>query len=67
MYSFRHRSHSNVAALSKHVWQLKERGLDYNVDWKIITKATANYNHKNFCNLCTTEKLYIISRPEMST
>ena len=60
VHSFKHCTNRNATELSKHVWKLKDRKLDYTIDWKIITKAAANYNSKNICDLCAKEKLYII-------
>ena len=60
MHSFRHVRNKNATELSKYVWKLKDDNINYNIDWKIISKAATNYNSKNTCNLCIKEKYYII-------
>ena len=57
--SFSSEAHKADTELSKHIWELKERGLNYKIKWKILRK-TSGYNRlNNTCNLCTAEKLEI--------
>ncbi len=44
-------------ALSKHIWNLKELGFDYQVSWKIIAQAKPYSPASRGCNLCTSEFL----------
>ena len=57
--SFRNAQYKNKTELSSYIWQLKEKNLNFNIDWKIIDRANCYKNGKN-CKLCLTEKLYII-------
>ncbi len=59
--SFRNRKYANSTELSKHIWDLKDKNKDYRVQWTIITSATAYSNITKRCDLCLTEKLYIIN------
>ena len=34
------KSKSNATGLSKYVWQLKEKNLNYAIKWKILSRAT---------------------------
>ena len=65
--SFRNEVYSNQTELSKHVWQLKEAGVDYTIRWKILDKAQAYSNATKRCKLCTLEKFYIICKQELAT
>lgn len=65
--SFRNRKLRNATELSKHIWTLKEKGIEYQLKWKIVSKAKAYTNVSKKCNLCLEEKYYIITHPEMSS
>ena len=65
--SFRHESKRMDTELSKHIWNLKHSNINYTLSWKIITKASSNYQGKATCNLCVAEKYYIIYHPNMSS
>ena len=58
--SFRNIQYKNKTELSSHIWQLKEQNLDYNITWKIITRAKSYKSGQKNCNLCLTEKHYIL-------
>ena len=60
-YSFNHKKHENSTELSKYIWNLKQKGQVYNIDWSIVTKATPYTNATKRCDLCVTEKLCIIN------
>ena len=47
----------NQTALSRHIWKLKDKGVDYNIKYKIIGRGKP-YSPKNKrCTLCLREKL----------
>ena len=58
LMSFRHEKRRNETELSKHLPQ---------ITWKILAKAKPYTNFTKRCNLCTTEKLFLICRPHMAT
>ena len=41
--SFKNNGLKNVTELSKYIWHMKEKSLEYDLTWKIIDKAAA-YN-----------------------
>ena len=65
--SFKHEKRRNDTELSKHLWKLKEKKEGYSISWKIIAKAKAYSNTTKRCNLCITEKFFILSNPQMAT
>ena len=65
--SFKHESKKNDPELSKHLWQLKEQEKDFAISWKILAKAKSYSNLTKRCNLCNTEKFYILYKPDMTT
>lgn len=65
--SFKNSGKRQATELSKYIWKLKDEKAEYTIDWKIITRAAANYNKKNSCNLCNMEKYYIIRKPETAS
>ena len=47
------------------VWTLED--LEFDITWKILAKAKPYTNLTKRCNLCTTEKFFLICRPQMAT
>ena len=65
--SFNNEDKRTNTELSNHIWKLKDKGSNYNINWKIITRAKAFNPVNNSCNLCTAEKYYIVSHPSKAT
>ena len=65
MASFRNSAKRNATELSKHVWELKDKGAEFTLSWKIIARARMYANTTKRCNLCLTEKFFIICRPQL--
>ena len=65
--SFKHKTKQNQTELSKHIWQLKEKGENFTLTWKKIAQAQPYNNKTKKCNLCLLEKLYIICKPHLAT
>jgi hypothetical protein len=57
----------NTTALSKYVWTLKDQQINYTLNWKIISRALPYSPTTKCCNLCITEKFYIIYHPELAS
>ena len=53
----------NQTSLSKHIWELKKKGIDYTVSWKLVDKAKPFSPVSGVCSLCIREKFYIVFRP----
>ena len=66
-YSFSNQAQRNATALSKHVWSLKDSETPYKITWRILARARPYSPISKRCNLCTTEKYYIICHPNFST
>ena len=58
--SFNHNRYINSTELSKKIWELKEKHINYDVNWKIVKKASA-YSGGKTCDLCLTEKHVILT------
>ena len=58
--SLRHSKNRNQTELSNLIWSLKDKGTDYNLTWKIIDQARPYQPGKRTCNLCLSEKFYIL-------
>ena len=66
--SFNSEKSKNSTELCKHIWQLKDKNeRHYNIKWKILAKAKPYSNFSKRCNLCTTEKHLIITKPELAS
>ena len=57
----------NTTTLSRYIWSLKDKNILYSVQWKIVSKSSSYSNSSKSCNLCLTEKYFIIFQPEMSS
>ena len=65
--SFTNVKKKHATELSKHVWQLKDKHIDYKIKWEIIKQASPYNNTSNRCNLCLWEKYFIICHPSLAT
>ena len=57
--SFKHKKHSTMTALSKRIWELKEKQPENEIKRTILKCANAFQSGSKTCNLCPTEKLCI--------
>ena len=63
--SFKNKEKKGETALSQHIWKLKEKEIQYETKWKILTRANSFSPITGKCNLCTKEKFYIIFRSDL--
>ena len=42
--------------LSKYIWELKDKNLDFNIKWEILARTKNKFDLKNGCTLCNMEK-----------
>ena len=66
-HSFRHDQNRNQTALSKHIWTLKDKNIDYSIKWRIVARGRAYTASTKSCRLCIKEKYFIIFKPQMAT
>ena len=57
----RNQDYENKTELSKHIWQLKRNGIEFNLKWSIAAYATPYRCGTRSCDLCLTEK-YIVAQ-----
>ena len=57
---FTHKKYRNSTELSKYIRQLKDTNIASIVKWKIVAKVFSD-TKINFCQLCLTEKVFIIN------
>ena len=65
--SFTHESERNNTELSKHIWQQKDQKKGFTISWEILTEAKSYTILTKRRNLCSTEKFYILFKPDMET
>jgi hypothetical protein len=58
--SFRHEKLRYSTELSKKVWELHDSNTSHNISWRIIQHAFPYKGGMRECNLCVTEKLFIL-------
>ena len=56
---FRNQDYENKTELSKHIWQLKRNGTEFNLKWNIAMYATPYRCGTRRCDLCLMEKYTI--------
>ena len=57
---FRHAKNRDLTKLSKHIWNLKEKKIKYEIKWNIIKKVNKLKNGDRMCRLCTHEVRFIL-------
>ena len=65
--SFNHERYRNETTLSQHLWDLKEKNVDFTLSWKLIDRAKPFSPVSGLCALCNLESYYIIFKPELAT
>ena len=63
--SFRNQNLKNSTELSKYIWTLKANNIDFNISWKIISRAKSYSSETKRCNLCLRENFFIICKPHL--
>ena len=63
----RHSENRHGSTLSKYVWELKDAGRQFDMQWRIIDRGAPYNNVTKRCILCDKEKYYIIYHRDMST
>ena len=58
--SFKNRAYETETMLSKYIWKLKDKGLTYDIKWKILKKSRGYSPVTQSCRLCFDEKLLIL-------
>ena len=58
--TFKAENKRNSTELSKYIWHLKDSNLNYAIKWKILSRASHYSNTTKRCNLCITEKFFIL-------
>ena len=54
--SFTQKKYSKETELSKYVWTLKDKEIDYVIKWAILRKSNTFKRKTGICNLCLEEK-----------
>ena len=58
---------SNSTELSNHTWDLKDKGIDFKIDWKILDRAQTFNPSSKKCRLCLIEKYHLMFSKECAT
>ena len=62
--TFKWRKLQHSTTLSSHIWELKNKNINYNIKWKAVDRAARFNPVTKKCRLCLKEKYYIIFQPE---
>ena len=65
--SFNNEGSKSKSTLSKHIWDLKSKGVNYKTKFKIIRRVQPFSPISGLCNLCTLEKYHILFTPHLAT
>ena len=66
LYNFNNED-SNGTTLSAYIWKLKNESKTFEINWKILQHAKPFSPVNGQCALCTTEKKFIIFKPELGS
>ena len=65
--SMKYEKYRHDTTLSLHVWDLKDKEKNFNIEWKLIGRAKTFSPISGICNLCTLEKYHIIFNSSQAT
>ena len=57
---FRNKSKEKSTKVSKHIWELKNYRINYDLKWSLTCKAHSYIDCTSECDLCLTEKLTLM-------
>ena len=61
---FAHKKHKESTKLSNYIWDLKEKNIEFKINWKIKKKVPKIKNGDRICKLCTQEIITIFKNKE---
>ena len=67
MRNFENRNPKNSTSLSRKIWDLQRRNIQYELKWVILQNAKPYQPGSRQCQLCLTEIFYILFKPEETT
>ena len=53
--------------LSSYIWKLKDKNINFNVEWSVKAKGHAFSSGSKACDLCLKEKLVILTEDQNTT
>ena len=62
--SFKKRKLQHATTLSAHIWDLKDKNINFDIKWKAVERAPPFNPITKKCRLCLKEKYFIIFQPE---
>ena len=65
--NFRTRNPKSETELSKYIWDLQDENIEYDISWRIVSRAKGFNPLTGVCNLCNREKYFILYKPELAT
>ena len=65
--NFENRNPKNSTTLSRKIWDLKDRNIDFELKWKILQNAKPYLPGDRQCQLCLAEIYHILFKPEETT
>ena len=65
--SMKSEKYRHDTTLSLHIWDLKDKGKNFDIEWKLIGRAQTFSPISGICNLCTLEKYHIIFNSSQAT
>ena len=66
-FDMRHQKQRYSTSLSKYIWELKDQGINYVLEWSIIARGRGFNPTTRSCQICLKEKYCIMFRPEGAT
>ena len=65
--SFKNRENEFSTTLSTHIWKMKDRDEEFDVNWQVIDRGPEFNPTNRKCLLCIKEKYHIIHHPDGSS
>ena len=67
MCSLRNSKYKCKTELANYIWHLKDNDTNFEIKWRILDRARPYQNGNTSCNLCLTEKMFILKSDKSKT
>ena len=65
--NFENRNQKNATSLSRKIWMLQDKNINYEVKWKILQNSKPYQPGSRHCYLCLSEIHFILFQPQEAT
>ena len=57
--TFLNKNKRHSTELANYIWKLKDKNIDFKIEWEILNRTKTKFNYRKGCKLCNLEKIQI--------